>query len=508
MGLCMLSLFKRRSTDIVKLPNHIFLYGIVLTALGVFVAFGSATRLYELREFFPLRLPDQVNDFILSYIPFMVGTFITTVAALAGAIVGINWIFGGFRIISKLKMRLRRSGDYYRPDAVSLGLKEGKLRSYDQSPSLIFFLLGKIWSNARYISEIPGHIVRLNVRFIWKAIACGIIIHFLFKALQLAPFYMSGWGLGSGYVLPSPIPFYNLLGIVCGLKLLTAFSLIPLKKPGASREMDSMIVEGRGHPTVFFAVLEEGSRIFAHRGFSNKISRSKPVTCEDGETLIGTLIESFPEYVRTSCRFAAVLSLLLGSVMILVGFLQIILMQYPSFSVGYEDFFRLYLFSLLMDIFLNVAIILFGKGFLDQARSLMAVYRFRSSLVYVEAKGDFDKKMLPDLGGIVAQERLFNPLSQSAFNVRYFSAEAVSESITPEGVRELIGLETSARLAKDVGRLKFLPFQTKFVERYPSSWKREETNASEPKQAEQPINGAAARMDQAEGVEPTAPSGN
>jgi len=470
----MASILTGRAGDTVKLPNHTLLYGIVLVALGIFVTLGSLTRLYELREFFPLRLPEQVNEFILNYVPFILGTFITTVAALAGLIVGLNWIFGGMRHMSHLRIPLRLAGDYYRPEGVSLGLKEGKLHSYDRAPSFIFSLIGRVWSNARYISEIPGLIVRWNARFVWKALFIGIAIHFLFKFMELLPSYLSGLGLGTGYVIPSPMPFYNLLAIVCALKLLIALSLIPLKKPGASREMDSMIVEGKGHPYVFFSILEEGSRIFAHKGFSNRISRSKAVVCGDGETLLGTLIESFPEYVRTSSRLAALLSLFLGSVMILVGFLQIILMQYPAFSAGYEDFFRLYLFSLVVDILLNVSIILFGKSFLDQARSLMAIYRFRSSLVYVEAKGDFEKKVLPDLKGIVAPERLFNPLSQCAFNVRCFSAEAISEAITPEGMRELVGLETSGRLAKDVGRLKFLPFQVKFVERYPSSWKPDE----------------------------------
>jgi hypothetical protein len=464
----------RRTSDTIKLPNQTLLYGIILTVLGGFVAMGSLTRLYELREFFPLRLPEQVNDYILSYIPFILGTFITTVAALAGLIVGINWTFGGLRQMSRLRLPLRWPGDYYKSESVSLGLKEGRLRSYERAPSLVFYVLGKLWSNAAYISEIPGRIVRWNVRFVWKALAVGIVIHFLFKALELLPPYLAGLGLGAGYVIPSPIPFYNLLAVVCALKLTIAFSLIPLKKPGATREMDSMIVEGKGHPSVFFAMLEEGSKIFAHKGFSNRISRSKPEVCQDGETLIGTLIESFPEYVRTSSRLAAHLSLFLGAVMILVGFLQLILMQYPSFSVGYEDFFRLYILSVAVDILLNVAIILFGKSFLDQARSLMAIYRFRSSLVYVEAKGDFEKKLHPELGGIVSAERLFNPLRQCAFNVRYFSAEAISDAVSPEGVRELVGLETSARLGRDVGRLKFLPFQVDFVERYPSSWTPDE----------------------------------
>jgi hypothetical protein len=466
----MLSFIKGRSADIIKLPNHILLYGIIITALGILVGLGSATRLLELREFFPLRLPEQVNEFILTYIPFIFGTFITTVAAMAGFIVGINWIFGGFRIVSKIKMPFRSPGDYYRPEAASAGLKDGKLTSYDKAPSLLFYFLGKVWTNARYISEIPGYIIKQNIRFVWKAIAAGIIIHFSFKALEILPSYLAYWGLGSGYVLPSPAPFYNLLIAVSILRLVIAFSLVPFKRPGASREMDSMIVEGKGHPSVFFAVLEEGSKIFAQAGFPNKIARSKAIECKDGETLIGTLIESFPEYMKSSSKFAAIISLFLGSTMILFGFLQIILMQYPSFSVNYEEFFRLYLFSLMMDILLNISIIMLGKSFLDQARSLMAIYKFRSSLVYVEAKGDFSKKLVNELRGIVSKERLFNPLSQSAFNVRFFSAEAISEAMTPEGARELVGLETSARLAKDVARLKFLPFQVKFIERYPSSW--------------------------------------
>lgn len=459
-----------RASDSVKLPNHTLLYGIILTTLGIFVTAGSVTRLYELREFFPLRLPDQVNEFILNYLPFIVGTFITTVASMAGLIVGVNWALSGLKQVCRLRVPLRWAGDYYRPESVSLGLKEGKLRSYERSPSVLFSLLGRFWSNARFISEIPGEIVRWNTRFIWKALAVGIAIHFLFKALNLVPSYLSSLGLGSGYVVPSAVPLYNLLVVVCVLKLVVALSLTPAKKPGASREMDSMIVEGKGHPSVFFAILEEGSRVFAHGGFPNRIHRSRPLACDDGETLLGTLIESFPHYVRTSPRIAALLNLLLGSVMVLIGFLQLILTQYPSFSVSYEDFFRLYMLSLLVDIVWNVAMILFGKGFLEQARSLMSTYRFRSSLVYVEAKGDFDKNLLPDLGKIVSAERLFNPLCPCAFNLRYFSAEAISEAVTPEGVRELVGLETSARLAKDVGRLKFLPFQVEFADRYPSSW--------------------------------------
>ena len=475
----MLSLKSTRSSNVVKLPNHTLLYGMMLSVLGVLVALASVTRLYELREFFPLRLPEQVNEFILNYVPFILGTFITTVAALAGLIVGINWLLGGLREVARLRVSLRWAGDYYRPESVSLGLKEGKLRSYEKSPSLIFLLLAKVWSNARFISEIPGEIVRWNIRFVWKALGIAVAIHFLFKLTEYLPSYLASMGLGAGYVIPSPFPFYNLLLVVCLLRFSIALSLIPLKKPKVGREMDSMIVEGKGHPSVFFAVLEEGSKIFAHKGFANRISRSRPTVCEDGETLIGTLIESFPDHVRTSSRLAAILSLALGSVMVLVGFLHVILMQYPSFSVGYEDFFRLYLLSLIVDILLNVSIILLGKSFLDQARSLMAVYRFRSSLVYVEAKGDFERKVLPDLNGIVSAERLFNPLSQCAFNVRYFSAEAISESITPEGVRELIGLETSGRLAKDVGRLKYLPFQVNFVERYPSSWKTDDEKSVE-----------------------------
>jgi len=469
----MFSILSGRSSEVVKLPNHTLLYGVVLSALGVFVTLGSVTRLYELREFFPVRLPEQVNEFILSYVPFILGTFVTTIAALAGVIVGLNWFFGGLRHVSHLRVTLRRPGDYYRPENVSLGLKEGKLRTYERAPSVIFWLIGRIWSNARYISEIPGEIVRCNGRFFWKALFLGIVIHFLFKALAFVPPYLSSLGLGTGFVIPSPLPFYNLLAAACVLRFIISLSLIPFRKPGATREMDSMIVEGKGHPSVFFAMLEEGSKIFAHQGFSNRISRSRATVCDDGETLMGTLIESFPSHVKTSCRPAALISLLLGSVMILVGFLQIILMQYPSFSVSYEDFFRLYLFSLAVDVLLNVALIILGKSFLDQARSLMAIYKFRSSMVYVEAKGDFEKKTLPDLKGIVSPERLFNPLSQCAFNVRFFSAEAISEAITPEGIRELVGLETSGRLAKDVGRLKFLPFQVNFLERYPSSWQPE-----------------------------------
>ena len=112
--------------------------------------------------------------------------------------------------MSHLRIPLRAAGDYYHPEGVSLGLKEGKLHLYDRAPSFIFSLIGRVWSNARYISEIPGLIVRWNARFVWKALVMGIGIHFLFKLLELLPPYLSGLGLGTGYVIPSPMPFYNL----------------------------------------------------------------------------------------------------------------------------------------------------------------------------------------------------------------------------------------------------------------------------------------------------------
>ena len=276
-----------RSIDTLKLPNHTILYGVVLLVLGIFITLGSVTRLYEFREFFPLRLPEQVNEFILNYVPFILGTFITAVASLAGLIVGVNWILRGFRQVSRLRVHLGWAGDYYRPESVSLGLKEGKLRSYERSPSLFFSLVARFWSNAGFISEIPAEIVRRNMRFVWKALVLGITIHFIFKSLDYLPSYLASMGLGEGYVIPSPTPFYNLLIVACLLKVFIALSLIPLRKPGAGREMDSMIVEGRGHPSVFFAILEEGSKIFSHRGHPNRIYRSRPVVCEDSETLLG-----------------------------------------------------------------------------------------------------------------------------------------------------------------------------------------------------------------------------
>ncbi|MEW6350225.1 MAG: hypothetical protein AB1646_14255 [Thermodesulfobacteriota bacterium] len=474
----MLPGFTTHRSQTIRVPNHTLLYGIILATLGALIAMGSFTRLYELVEFFPLRLPERIHEYILSYVPFILGTFLTTVAAFAGLMVGINWFLGGIRELGTLRIPLERIGDYYQPQWVSLALKEGKIRSYDESPSLLFFLIGRIWANARYISQIPGEVVRCNLRFIWKAAFLGVGVHFLFRALELLPSRLEGMGFGEGLVIPSPVSFYNLLAIACGLKLVLALSLIPLKRPEAGREMDSMIVEGRGHPSVFFSLIEEGAKIFAYQGTPNRISRSRSMRCDDGETVIGTLVESFPQYVRTTCRPAALICVCFGACMVLLGFLQIILMQYPTFSVGYEDFFRLYLVGLLLDIVLNVMIIVLGKGFLDQARDLMSVYRFRSSLVYLEAKGDFEKKVLPQLNGIVAPERLFDPLSSCAFNVRYFSAEAISESIKPGGIREIIGLETSGQLAKDVARLKYLPFQVAFRERYPSSWQPTEDEVS------------------------------
>lgn len=269
-----MSLFRpKRSTNIVKLPNHTILYGLILSVVGVFVTLGSATRLYELREFFPLRLPDQVNEYILHYMPFIIGTFITTAAALAGVIIGLNWIFSGFRYMSRLKAIFRVAGGYYRPEEVSAGLKDGKLQLCDHYPSLLFLLIGRLWANARYVSQISGEVVRWNMRFIWKAVFIGVAIHFIFKIPEAIPSQFVASGLLSGYVIPSPAPFYFLLMAVCALKLLIALSLIPLRRPSASREMDSMIVEGKGHPALFFAVLEEGSKMFSKEGSPNTILR-------------------------------------------------------------------------------------------------------------------------------------------------------------------------------------------------------------------------------------------
>ena len=159
-------------------------------------------------------------------------------------------------------------------------------------------MVGRFWRNARYIAQIPGEVVRRNFRFIWKALFIGVGFHFFFRLLELLPTQLSGLGImPADVVIPSPVPFYNLLAIACVLKLLLSLSLIPLRRPEAAREMDSMIVEGRGHPSVFFSMVEEGAKIFANKGIPNKVSRSRPMMCSDNETVIGTLVESFPQHI-------------------------------------------------------------------------------------------------------------------------------------------------------------------------------------------------------------------
>ena len=88
----MFSVWSRRSKNVVKLPNHGLVHGFILGTLGTLVALGSTTRLYELREFLPLQLPRELNEYLLNYLPFILGTFLTTVAALAGFIVGVSWL--------------------------------------------------------------------------------------------------------------------------------------------------------------------------------------------------------------------------------------------------------------------------------------------------------------------------------------------------------------------------------------------------------------------------------
>jgi len=85
----------------------------------------------------------------------------------------------------------------------------------------------------------------------------------------------------------------------------------------------------------------------------------------------------------------------------------------------------------------------------------MAVYRFNSNLVYVEAKGDFDtdSTTAQRLKRLNIQE--FDALREGAFNVRYFPLRRSPESVNPEGPRELIGLGTSEALTKDVTNLKY-----------------------------------------------------
>ena len=129
---------------------------------------------------------------------------------MAGLIVGLSWLAAGLKEIFSPRLTLDQVGDYYRPEDISLGLKEGRIGSYERAPTVLFFILGKLWSNARYISEIPREIVRRNTRFIWKAAAAGILIHFGFQLLNTVPQYLDNMGLGTGYVAPSPGPFFSL----------------------------------------------------------------------------------------------------------------------------------------------------------------------------------------------------------------------------------------------------------------------------------------------------------
>ena len=468
------------------LTNGDFLVGSVFMLSGVILVWLGGARLHDLyREFsgyFPLTLPDNVADIILSSFPLIFRTFINTVGSLCAVIMGILWALSGIAEAFEARKGWSAPPELEHPEVVAESLRSGQ-SLYWRSASLSVRILGRLWRRARFISPISyemfHHVLSSTVRIVVVGIAIALIVYLLEMVPSLASRFFN---VRINLLVPSADPLYSILAFLVVSNGLIAASLIPFRRPRFVRTSETVSVQGVGDPHLFFALLEEGCRLLSAEG----LSRESPTRVEDvsDDRISGTLTESYPKGIASLARPAGYLCLPLVPILLWLGFSRLIDFSPALSSVHYSEFLSRHLLSYALDAALALALILAGVSFGEWARKLLGVRRFLSALVFCNlvaernspsvspgksvAANSTRQSTLVEWKIVEATDERFarwakHPEKAGAFHTLVCWAEVVSESASEDGPRFVTEMGETDVLRDSMYRLIRLPFHVDFA---------------------------------------------
>ncbi len=464
------------------LTNGVALIGIVLFLAGIVVTKGGILKLRELwiefTPFFPMSLSDVTPARVLSSIPLIVRVFIVLVSSICAVLVGVLWAFSGLAEAIRSRKKVTNPEDLERPELVAESLRVGQAQ-YWRLASWLFRKLASVWPRVRLVTPVSYDIVKDLARSSAKFVVVGFLIALVVYLVHLAPVLLKKYvQVGIELFVPSATPLYALLIFLILANVVIAASLVPLRAQEFHRTCHSVPVHGAGEPHLFFALLEEGCRLLSPRDVPDR----KPVRLEEDGYLKsrGSLIESYPEPVRTFSKPAAYICLPFVFLLLTMGFSRLINFHRPLAPMHYVDFLTQHSLDYILEVAFALGMILAGLHLAEVARRMFLVRRFRSALVFcyttkensARIKG-FSRQLSPGFSEPMQWEVSQGVDDQLAgwakdlgsprkFSVQLCWAEAISEASTAESARFLVRLEQSPSLDEAMEHLSQLPFHVDF----------------------------------------------
>ncbi len=248
--------------------------------------------------FFPLSLPPDLPNKIQNSLPLIFSSFVTGLASICAALIGISWMFSGITEIFRARKKPRNMQELDNPEVIAQSLQSAQAH-YWQTYSRVIRVIGSLWTQLRLVSPTSYGIIRRIVRSSLKLLLLGVAVGLIIYSLQMFPLLLRKYAnIDLKFFVPSPFPLYFLIGLSIVVNISIILSLIPFRKTSYSRNCETVPVVGRGDPRMFFALFEEGAKLLNAKGRPSL--RPIRLHADNDPKNKGTLVESSPEFKHSA----------------------------------------------------------------------------------------------------------------------------------------------------------------------------------------------------------------
>lgn len=462
------------------------LIGMAFFLIGIIVAWEGLLGLHRLwiqfQPLFPLTLPSNVSDIIANSFPIILNTLISAIASLCAVLMGSVWVFSGLADAFYGRRSKAMPGNFDNPQWVAESLVSGQ-PLYGRSLSISDKILVFFFPQLRHLSPVRYQIFHEALRSIWKVLFIAVAVAMVVQFMYALPGILSRhFGIRIQYSIPRPTPLYWILGLVAAVDVLIAASLVPFQRSSYGHTARTLYFDGHGTPNLFLALVEESMKLLTLKGFP--VASPTRLWKETGSMARGTLVESFPKFVRARSLLAGYVCLCLVIILITAGFRSLIGFHHQvSPYADLSDFFSRHSLEYLFQIVFALGLIISGSYFSSWASKLLNIRNFRSAAAFcaitahipteeTAGEGTSNRMNEPASFWKVLDEvdDLFvawaqDPRVGKIFRMEVYWAEITSESSGAREARFVINLQTSESLDRQIPQILSIAFAVNFEKR-------------------------------------------
>lgn len=443
------------ATRKLEVPNPFGLYGAVTAGAGIVLCILGFVPLFQ--QFADGNVARLLQRGVgPSTLPMFWSFLVAGVTSLAG----LSYVGQGLRDLLRLWVPPGTPKGFQDRDEVITSLKRRAIASY-HAPDI-----ARLWTVRRLLGD---RVLLLSPRLRRVAVALlgegrrGIILTLILLAILLVPSELfTDRDLRRMWATVRSLEFLPLLGIFVGgaiLRAVAAVLLVPRRAPETLSHRKSQYVDGAGHPSALFAILEETARFLDWNGLPIRVSKEEPALVSGGVSDSGTfkatmLVENQPRPIKPETSgVAAGLLLFGGATALLFGFWGLGSLRIPFRQPDYPRDLPLFGQAILTFLVALVLIVL-GRRLLRHARRLYSGFRFNSKLFLLEFDGTFSRAQVTVGRAVMDSIESQNLVVRSEFSIVYYAAEAVSETAALDEPRDLLELKAALEVLQDLERFE------------------------------------------------------